>query len=105
MLQDQYRFKVIFWKNGFSVNDGPLRTGESGADQAFLQSIHEKRYRPSRPACVPPTTECSECPTELLSEAGGKEPVVDLVDKSGQEYVAPPKPKYVAFSGAGQSLG
>jgi len=86
---DQYRFKVVFWKNGFSVNDGQLRTGESAEDQAFLHSIHEKR----------------ECPAELLSEAAGKEPVVDLVDKSGQEYVAPPKPKYVAFSGSGQSLG
>ena len=48
---------------------------------------------------------CRECPQELLAEAAGKEPVVDLVDKSGQNYEAPPKPAYVAFSGSGQTMG
>lgn len=80
---------MTFWKNGFSVNDGPLRSGEAPADQLFLKSIHEKR----------------ECPQELVAEAAGKEPVVDLVDKSSQMYEAPPKPAYVAFSGSGQSMG
>jgi len=86
---NDYRFRVTFWKNGFSVNDGPLRTGESPPDQLFLQSIHEKR----------------ECPQELLAEAAGKEPVVDLVDKSGQNYEAPPKPAFASFSGSGQTMG
>lgn len=84
-----FRFKVIFWKNGFSVNDGPLRQGDNPADEAFLKAIRDEH----------------RCPDELLAQCGGKDPVVDLVDKHAEEYKAPPKPKYVAFSGGGMSLG
>lgn len=90
-----FRFKVIFWKSPpgqtlFSVNDGPLRgTGSDPADEAFLHAIREER----------------RCPDELEMLCAGKEPVVDLVDKTSEEYKAPPKPKYVAFSGGGMSLG
>lgn len=77
-------------KRFFSVNDGPLRgTGSDPADEAFLHAIREER----------------RCPDELEMLCAGKEPVVDLVDKTSEEYKAPPKPKYVAFSGGGMSLG
>ena len=45
------------------------------------------------------------CPDELMAACNGKDPVVDLVDKTSEEYKAPPKPAYVAFSGGGMSLG
>eukprot|EP00656_Telonema_subtile_P052408 TRINITY_DN7306_c0_g1_i2.p1 TRINITY_DN7306_c0_g1~~TRINITY_DN7306_c0_g1_i2.p1 ORF type:complete len:255 (+),score=62.57 TRINITY_DN7306_c0_g1_i2:198-962(+) len=86
---DEYRFKVTFWRNGFSVNDGPLRTGETPEDQAFIHTIHEQR----------------QVPAELLAEAGTKDAVLDLVNKPGQDWEPPPKPKFAAFGGAGQSLG
>lgn len=28
-----------FWKDGFSVDDGPLRNGQEPADKAFLESV------------------------------------------------------------------
>lgn len=89
-----FRFKVSFWKapegeTYFSVNDGPLRTGDNPDDHAFLKAIRDER----------------RCPDELVVQAQGKEPVVELVDKTSEEYKAPPKPKYVAFSGGGMSLG
>lgn len=84
----------MFWKSPpgatyFSVNDGPLRTGSDPADEAFLRAIRDER----------------RCPDELEAQCQGKEPVVDLVDNTSEEYKAPPKPKYVAFSGDGMSLG
>ena len=45
------------------------------------------------------------CPDELEEKCKGKEAVVDLVDKTSEEYKAPPKPKYVAYGGEGMSLG
>ena len=43
-------------------------------------------------------------PREL--EAGAKGPVnVSLVDKRGEDYEKPPEPSYVAYSGAGQTVG
>jgi len=86
--EDDFRFKVTFWKNGFSVNDGPLRTGETPEDQAFIQDIDNQTI-----------------PGELQAQCAGKEPVVDLIDSRGEEYKEPPKPKYVKFGGEGMSLG
>lgn len=92
---NDFRFKVIFWKSPpgqtlFSVNDGPLRgAGSDPADEAFLRAIRDER----------------RCPDELEQQCQGKEAVVDLVDSTSEEYKAPPKPQYVAYSGEGMSLG
>lgn len=91
---NDFRFKVIFWKSPpgethFSVNDGPLRNGADPNDEAFIKAIRDER----------------RCPDELFVQCKGKEPVVELVDKTSEEYKEPPKPKYVAFSGGGMSLG
>lgn len=32
-------YTLVFWKNGFSINDGPLRDGQSPQDHMFLQSV------------------------------------------------------------------
>ena len=38
-------FHVLrFWKNGFSVDDGPLRNGQDPDDKAFLESV-SKGYK------------------------------------------------------------
>ena len=31
----------MFWKNGFSVNDGPLRSGESEEDKKFMDAVRK----------------------------------------------------------------
>ena len=33
------RHTLRFWKDGFSVDDGPLRNGQSPEDRQFLESI------------------------------------------------------------------
>ncbi|KAK3280072.1 Plant UBX domain-containing protein 4 [Cymbomonas tetramitiformis] len=78
---------VTFWNNGFTVDDGPLRSMEDPANRPFLESIEK-----------------GECPRELEP---GKPTIpvhVNLVRK-GEDWTAPPTPKYVAFSGSGRTLG
>jgi len=79
---------IYFWKNGFSVDEGPLRSFDDPKNAAFLKDIHH-----------------GFVPRELESEAQGQELQINLVDKKNEEYKEPPKPKIVAFSGKGQSLG
>ena len=82
---------ITFWKNGFTVDDGPLRSTEDPANKAFLASVENGRV-----------------PAEL--EAKAKEAVrstgtvlnIGLHDKRSEMFVEPP---YRAFGGAGASLG
>lgn len=78
---------VYFWDNGFSVDDGPLRSLEDPANRSFIETLQS-----------------GQCPREL-APADPNAPVnVNLVRKDGP-YVEPPKPKYVAFGGSGRTLG
>lgn len=47
---------------------------------------------------------CREIPQELMRAARGGEVDVDVRDKRDEAYVKP-KPKVVAFTGAGHKLG
>eukprot|EP01112_Ceratiomyxa_fruticulosa_P010270 TRINITY_DN2708_c0_g1_i1.p1 TRINITY_DN2708_c0_g1~~TRINITY_DN2708_c0_g1_i1.p1 ORF type:complete len:397 (-),score=120.88 TRINITY_DN2708_c0_g1_i1:154-1344(-) len=81
---------IIFWQNGFSVDDGPLRKMDDPANRQFLASVQR-----------------GEVPQELEDQAraeGGKLHI-NLVDNHTQEYKEPPKPKVAAFSGSGHTLG
>lgn len=72
---------VYFWDNGFSVDDGPLRSLEDPANRSFVEALQQ-----------------GQCPRELAPEDPNQPVNVNLVRKSG-DYVEPPKPKYVAFGG------
>ena len=74
------------WKNGFTVNDGPLRTFEDPKNKEFLSSIQR-----------------GELPHELVREADGGEVNLDMQDHRDEEFV-PTKPKYVLFND-GYKLG
>ncbi|XXG83793.1 hypothetical protein AAC387_Pa10g1469 [Persea americana] len=77
---------IIFWSNGFTVNDGPLRRLDDPENAPFLESIRK-----------------SECPKEL-EPADRRAPVhVNLVRKEGN-YPEPEK-QYVPFQGVGRTLG
>lgn len=39
VAKDKVTKKLLFWRNGFSVDDGPLRDGQSPEDREFLHSI------------------------------------------------------------------
>ena len=78
---------VTVYRNGFTVDNGPFRALDDPENAEFLQDMAQ-----------------GVVPREL--EAGAKGPVnVSLVDKRGEDYEKPPEPSYVAYSGAGQTVG
>jgi len=78
---------ITFYKDGFTVDDGPLRKPtDSPEDEAFLSAVNQGRM-----------------PDEFATADGQAEGDVHLIDKSGEEYKPPPvvrKP----FSGEGRSM-
>lgn len=86
--QQQKIVKLItFYKQGFTVNDGPLRRYDDQANQAFLEDINQ-----------------GYVPHELEEEANGQEVHVELSDRKAEDFKEPPKPKYNAFGGSGYSM-
>ncbi|KAL4224590.1 NSFL1 cofactor p47 [Mactra antiquata] len=75
------------WKNGFSVDDGPLRDFKDPANQEFLSSISK-----------------GEVPHELIREARGGEVNLNMEDHRMEDYVKPKLPTR-AFTGEGHTLG
>ncbi|CAI8590602.1 unnamed protein product [Vicia faba] len=66
---------IVFWSNGFTVNDGPLRRLDDPANASFLESIKK-----------------SECPKEL-----------EPADR--RSAVNEPERAQVSFQGVGRTLG
>eukprot|EP00002_Diphylleia_rotans_P005417 TRINITY_DN14546_c0_g1_i1.p1 TRINITY_DN14546_c0_g1~~TRINITY_DN14546_c0_g1_i1.p1 ORF type:complete len:378 (-),score=90.14 TRINITY_DN14546_c0_g1_i1:169-1302(-) len=80
--------KTIFlWSNGFSIDDGPLRTLEDPVNRAFIQEIAQ-----------------GYIPQELTKEAVNEKVAVSIEDRRQEPYVPPAKPKVAAFTGSGQKL-
>lgn len=80
---------IDLYKNGFTVDGGPLRTPDDPMNKKFLDDMMR-----------------GQVPDEL---ARGRDPAAAGVpftvnDKRGEDYKEPPKPSYVAFSGEGCSL-
>ncbi|KAL2316987.1 hypothetical protein Fmac_030863 [Flemingia macrophylla] len=78
---------VTFWRNGFSVNDGPLRRLDDPQNAPFLESI-----------------KMSECPKEL-EPADGRTSVHVNLTRRDEDYPEPVKPRQLAFQGVGRTLG
>ncbi|XP_006031885.1 UBX domain-containing protein 2B [Alligator sinensis] len=75
------------WRNGFSLDDGELRSYADPTNAQFLESV--KR---------------GEIPVELQRLVHGGQVNLDMEDHQEQEYVKP-RLKFKAFSGEGQKLG
>jgi UBX domain-containing protein 1 len=71
---------IVFWRNGFTVGDGDLRSYDTPEGAAFMAAIMGKRL-----------------PPEFKRDTS-----VSIDDKRGEDYVAP---AYRAFSGSGGALG
>ncbi|VDK42475.1 unnamed protein product [Anisakis simplex] len=72
------------WENGFSIDDGPLRTFDDPESRSFLQSIMQ-----------------GHIPVELVRQYPGR--VIDLrMERKTEPYQ---EPKLKPFSGHGQRLG
>lgn len=77
---------ITFWRNGFTVNDGPLRRLDDPENASFLESIKK-----------------SECPKELEPADRRTSVHVNLIRRD-TPYTEPEKPK-VPFQGVGRTLG
>ncbi|XP_023659989.1 NSFL1 cofactor p47-like [Paramormyrops kingsleyae] len=75
------------WKDGFSLNDGELRTYSDPGNAQFLESIRR-----------------GEIPMELRQLSRGGQVNVDMEDHRDEEY-SKPKLAFKAFGGEGQKLG
>lgn len=64
---------ITFWRNGFTVDDGPLRRLDDPANASFLQSISN-----------------SECPKELEPADRRIQVHVNLMRRE-EDYIEPPK--------------
>ncbi len=77
---------ITFYQNGFTVDDGPLRSVEDPENAAFLEAVNR-----------------GQMPAELAGDDGEAEGEVHLVEANTEKYTPPPvtlKP----FSGDGRSL-
>lgn len=78
---------IRLWKNGFTVNDGELRTYTDVANQRFLDSIKK-----------------GELPLELQKVFDKEEVAVKVDDKKNEIYTSK-QPLFHPFSGQGYRLG
>ena len=78
---------ISFWKNGFTVDDGPLRDINDPRNKDFLNSIQK-----------------GEVPSELRRQSRNGEVHVNMEDHREDEYKKP-KESTKAFSGRGHTLG
>lgn len=78
---------IVFWANGFTVNDGPLRRLDDPENAAFLESIRK-----------------SECPREL-EPADRRSPVHVNLTRREEKCPEPERNRPVPFQGVGRTLG
>ncbi|KAA8515553.1 hypothetical protein F0562_018836 [Nyssa sinensis] len=77
---------IVFWRNGFTVNDGPLRRLDDPENEPFLESIRK-----------------SECPKELEPADRRSSVHVNLIRR--EENCPEPEKHHVPFQGVGRTLG
>ncbi|XXG74249.1 hypothetical protein AAC387_Pa07g3018 [Persea americana] len=77
---------IVFWSNGFTVNDGPLRRLDDPENAPFLESIRK-----------------SECPKELEPADRRSSVHVNLIRRN--ENCPEPETRHVPFQGVGRTLG
>ncbi|RDX89917.1 Plant UBX domain-containing protein 4, partial [Mucuna pruriens] len=77
---------IVFWTNGFTVNDGPLRSLDDPENASFLESIKK-----------------SECPKELEPADRRSSVNVNLIRRN-EKYPEPEK-RHAPFQGVGRTLG
>lgn len=79
---------LTFWKDGFSIEDGPLLRYDDPENQAHLTAIKSGR-----------------APTALLGVKMNQSVEVKVAHRMEEEYVPPPKKPMSSFTGTGNRLG
>ncbi|XP_019855814.1 PREDICTED: NSFL1 cofactor p47-like [Amphimedon queenslandica] len=71
--------KLVFWRNGFTVDDGPLRTGQTPQDRQFLESVSKGCITPNLiDASVPPVAASSSTGTSSMVVVDHTKPVTSV---------------------------
>lgn len=79
--------EITFWRQGFTVGDGPLQRYDDPENQQVLQELKHGRV-----------------PVSVLGVEFGQDVDVSVIKKTDEDYV-PPKRKLGGFAGLGQRLG
>ena len=79
--------RLTFWRDGFSIEDGPLFRYDDPANQDILKAIQAGR-----------------APIQLMNIEQGQDADVHLFKRLDEDY-HPPKQKKVPFGGQGNRLG
>ncbi|KAK1922381.1 glycogen metabolism-related protein [Papiliotrema laurentii] len=79
---------LTFWRNGFSIEDGPLMSYDEPGNKELLDAIHAGRAPPS-----------------LFGVRYNQPLQVVVAQKTGEDYRPPPKKPVKAFGGGGHRLG
>ncbi|KAJ2724227.1 protein phosphatase regulator [Coemansia sp. Benny D115] len=79
---------VTFWRNGFSVGDGPLHHAEDPVTKQHLEAILQGR-----------------APEELLGVRPGQRVELRVTQRTSEDYEPPARAPAPAFSGQGHRLG
>jgi len=79
---------LTFWRNGFSIEDGPLMAYDDPSNEEFLRAINSGR-----------------APLAWLNVRHDQPVDVRVARRLDEDYKAPPKKPAKPFSGAGQRLG
>ncbi|KAL9263440.1 Plant UBX domain-containing protein [Drosera capensis] len=77
---------IVFWRNGFTVNDGSLRSMDDPANESFLESIRN-----------------TDCPKELKPANRATPVLVNLIRRD--ENFPEPERRASPFQGVGRTLG
>ncbi|KAL1922539.1 uncharacterized protein VTP21DRAFT_10078 [Calcarisporiella thermophila] len=79
---------LTFWRNGFSIDDGPLLGYDDPKNQEFLNAINS-----------------GLAPTTLLNVQMGQQVDLRVARRMDEDYQPPPKAPPKPFGGAGHRLG
>ncbi|KAI7833386.1 hypothetical protein BX661DRAFT_178303 [Kickxella alabastrina] len=80
--------QLTFWRNGFSIGDGPLHNIEDPVNRQNLDAILQGR-----------------APLSILNIRPGQKVEMKVTDRRGEEYSPPAQPPAQPFSGHGNRLG
>ncbi|KAG8737588.1 hypothetical protein FRC10_008045 [Ceratobasidium sp. 414] len=80
--------EITFWRDGFSIADGPLLKYDNPANQAILDAINS-----------------GSAPPSILNVRVGQPVEVRVARRTTEEYQPPPPKPAAPFSGSGNRLG
>jgi UBX domain-containing protein 1 len=96
---------ITFWREGFSVEDGPLMRYDNEENSRILDEINS--------GCVPTfplapflfTPLYRRAPPSILNVAPGQPVELRVARRLNEDYVPPPAAPAAPFSGSGNRLG